>query len=310
MESEVLDLLKRSAAIPSMPQAAARFLEIVQNPDFNYTEVVEVLSTDPGTASEILRLANSSLFGVTRQVASLAQALTLLGLRRVRSLVLGRYIVESLEDHKLPTIEAPYFWRRSLATAVLGAQLADALAPKLREEAFISGLLADVGIIILDEVVSERYRPVAEQYCPNGPPDLAQEELKLLAIHHGQASAMVLGHWQLPELVCDAVHYHPWELNHEQADMLAKIVGSADRIGKYLCERPRDVDEVISACRQVMDRLDLEPTALARLLPQIESQIEEFAELLHIDVIPSQVYQMIADALGNGLAEHSAAPVV
>jgi len=306
MEHDILDLLKRSAAIPSMPQVATRFLEIVQDPDFDYADVVEVLSTDPGTASEILRLANSSLFGVTRQVTSLAHALTLLGLRRVRSLVLGRYIVESIDIKNTSTLDTSYYWRRSLATAVLAAKLADALAPNMREEAFISGLLADVGVVILNEVVWDRYRTVAQQYCPNGNPNPAQDEVQRIDIHHGQASALVLEHWQLPEVVCEAVRHHPWEIEQNEPSLLAKLVGSADRLGKYLCERPEDKGQVFDACGQVMERLGLEIAVLAKLLPEIESQIEEFAQVLHIDVIPSQIYQMIADGLRDQLVEQKA----
>ena len=66
MDHVVLDLLKRTTAIPSMPQVAVRFLEIVQQPDFDFNEVVEIFSTDSGSTSDILRLANSPLFGVTR----------------------------------------------------------------------------------------------------------------------------------------------------------------------------------------------------------------------------------------------------
>ena len=73
MDHNVFDLIKRSAAVPSMPQVAARFLEIVQDPDFEYKEVVEVLSTDPGMTGELLRLANSPLFGVARKITTLNQ---------------------------------------------------------------------------------------------------------------------------------------------------------------------------------------------------------------------------------------------
>lgn len=300
MDHSVSDLLKRSAAIPSMPQVAARFLELVQDPDFEYSEVVEVLSTDPGTASEILRLANSPLFGVTRQITSLTRALTLLGLKRVRSLVLGRYIVDSIDKNAPPDLDTSYYWRRSLATAVLSARLADALEPKYREETFIAGLLADVGVVILDETMPGEYRPLAQQYCPHGNPDLAELEVPTLGISHGEVSAMVLEHWSLPDVVCDTVRWHaagvPDDANATSAK-LAGIVGAADRIGKYLCESPHDVDQVVVACQQAMSSIGLEPSVLARILDEIEPQIEDFASLLRVDVISSQIYSKIAEKL-------------
>lgn len=302
MDSAILELLKRSAAIPSMPQVATRFLEIVQEPDFDFKDVVEVLSTDPGTASEILRLANSSLFGITRQVTSLVQALPLLGIKRVRSLVLGRYIVDSINQKSNGRIDRSYYWRRSVTTAILSARLADALAPKLREEAFISGLLADIGVMVLDDAMPERYRPIAEQYQPGGNVDLAQAEQTLLDSTHAEVSAVVLEHWQLPEVICEAVRHHPWESRSEHGASLANIVGSSDRIAKYLCERPADIEVVLTDCQKIVEELDLDPAVLADRLQELEVQIRDFAELLHVELIHSKLYELIATEIRQKMA--------
>lgn len=301
MDTTILDLVKRSAAIPSMPQVAVRFLEIIQDPDFDYREVVEVLSSDPGTTSEILRLANSSLFGVTRKVTALPHAMTLLGIKRVRSLVLGRYIVESLSKKGCASVEPAYYWRRSLTMAVLAARLADAIMPDRREEAFIAGLLADIGIVILDDTVPGKYRPIAEQYKPGGNPDLALAENVLLNTTHGQVSALVLDHWKLPEAVCEAVRWHPWESREQGRNALADLIGAADRIGKRLCETPVDIDAVIADCREIAHVMNLAPETLARSLTEIEQHIADLSELLKIDVISSQVYELIATRIRESL---------
>lgn len=301
MDTTVLELLKRSAAIPSMPQVAVRFLEIIHDPDFDYREVVEVLSSDAGTTSEILRLANSSLFGVTRKVTALPHAMTLLGVKRVRALVLGRYIVESLNRKGCASVEPAYYWRRSLTAAVLAARLADALAPDCREEAFIAGLLADIGVVILDEGIPAKYRPIAEQYKPGGNPDLALAENVLLGTTHGQVSAIVLDHWKLPEPICQAVHWHPWEMGEQGRNHLADIVGAADRISKRLCEAPADIDAVITDCRQIGHVMNLAPESLARCLTEIEDHINDLSDLLKIDVISSQIYELIATRIRENI---------
>ncbi len=301
MDTSILDLVKRSAAVPSMPQVAVRFLEIIQDPDFDYREVVEVLSSDPGTTSEILRLANCSLFGVTRKVTALPHAMTLLGIKRVRSLVLGRYIVESLSKKGSASVEPAFYWRRSLTAAVLAARLADALVPELREESFIAGLLADVGVVILAESIPARYAAIAEQYKPGGNVDLALAENVLLNTTHGQVSAMVLDHWRLPEVICEAVRWHPWELGEQGRNVLADIVGAADRISKRLCETPMNLDTVIADCRQIGHVMNLAPETVARCLMEIEDHIADLSDLLKIDVISSQIYELIATRIRESL---------
>lgn len=297
METAVIEMLKRSAAIPSVPQAAARFLEMIQDPDFDYREVVEVLSSDPGTAGEILRLANSSLFGVTRHVSSLSHALTLLGLRRVRSLVLGRYIVESLDRHAPTHIDIAYFWRRSLTCAILSAQFAAKLEPQLREEAFISGLLADLGVIVLDEAMPTDYAVLAAQYCPEGEAELARREMSLLGISHARASALVLEHWQLPHVVCEAVRGHPWELEQMEASPLARLVGAADLLSKHLCDTRPEPDGIVELCARIDARLQFTPEQLVTIVVQIEPQMIEFAELLRIKLTNLDAYRSVASVL-------------
>jgi HD-like signal output (HDOD) protein len=294
MDTMVLDLVKRSAAIPSMPQVATRFLEIIHDPEFEYRSAVEVISSDPGTASEILRLANSALFGVTRQVTSLSQAMTLLGIKRIRSLVLGRYIVDCI-NQKTPTdIDASYYWRRSLTTAVMSARLAEALGSEFCEEAFICGLLADIGVVILDDALHDSYRSIAEEYRPHGRADLATLERDQLGSTHADVSALVLEHWQLPDLVCDAVRNHPWDLREASGATLANVIGGADRIATRLCEAPTEMEAVLEDCRQVVEVLGLDPAVLAAKLEEIEAHIEEFAHVLRIEVSPSRVYELVA----------------
>jgi HD-like signal output (HDOD) protein len=307
MDRVVLDLLKRSAAVPSMPQVATRFLQIIQDPDFDYREVVAVLSSDPGTVSEILRLANSSLFGVTRKVTALPHAVSLLGIKRVRSLVLGRYIVDSLNRRGCGRIKPSYYWRRSLTTAVLSARLIDALAPELREEAFVAGLLADIGVVILGDAMPEQYGPIAEQYRPGGQMDLAAAEQATISATHAEVSGLVLEHWRLPENICEAVQWHSWALVRDSGSVLALVIGAADRISKYLCEAPEDINKVVEDCQAIITRLNLDPATLSRSLEEIEHQIEDLSDMLRIEVIPSQVYEVIATQVRKRFAETATA---
>ncbi len=309
MDHVVLDLLKRTTAIPSMPQVAVRFLEIVQQPDFDFDEIVEIFSTDPGSTSDILRLANSPLFGVTRRITSLHHALILLGIKRVRTLVLGRYIVDSIDRKIVAGLDTAYYWRRSINTAVLSARLADVLDPRHREEAFIAGLLADIGVVILNEVLHDKYLPLLEQYRPGGQTHLAAMETEQIGIHHGQASALVLEHWQLPEIVCETVRWHPHPVKEIQDRPLARLVAAADQIAKYLCESPEHLDKVAMDCAWLMHELQLETSLLAQALPDSQIRIKEFADLLRLDIIDSGIYDLLAQQLSQKLLEIDKAPM-
>lgn len=304
MNANVLDAIKRSAAIPSLPQVVTRFLEVIQDPNFEYAELAKVLSVDPGTVSEILRLTNSALFGVARKITSLHQALTLLGPKRTRSLVLGRYLVEAMGDRSIPGLDASYFWRRSLATAVLSARFGEVVAPRFRDELFICALLADIGIPVLAQAFPTQYQPIASRHAPHGTPFSDDEEREAVEVTHGEVSAMVLTHWKLPEHICTAVNcHHAGPLSSDQPEaVFARLISASDKIAKLLCEIP-DIDQVAPVCAEATQAAGIDLQVLAKVLDEIESDVEELAQILRIDVIPSSVYAMIAKAIQQALAE-------
>jgi HD-like signal output (HDOD) protein len=300
MNSHIYESIMRSAAVPSMPQVATRFLEVIQDPNFDYDHVVKVLSVDAGTVSEILRLSNSALFGVVRKVTSLKQALTLLGPRRTRSLVLGRYLVEAVSSAGTGDIDTTYFWRRSLVCGVLGAKIADLHVPQFRDEVFLSGLLADIGITILAQALPTEYGDLARRYTPQGVPFTQEDEQEAIGTTHAEVSAMVLDAWSLPEIICKAVRLSHTDVmqSNDDSGKMPLVLNASDRIARLLCEIP-NTNTCAESCRDAMELVGMELSDLIALLDGLEADVRELASILKIDVISSSVYQKIADAIRN-----------
>lgn len=307
MHTETLEAIKRSAAIPSMPMIATRCYEMTSDPNCNYDRLVELLSTDPGMAADILRLSNSPLFGVLRQVASLKQAITLLGVKRLRDLVLSRYLVQKLDQIKSDSVDINYYWRRSLASGILASKFADTLAPKQRDEAFMAGLLADVGVVILARAVPQQYGPIAAHYRPLDDFDWMAAEKRTLDVTHGEVSGMVLEQWNLPRTLVSAVRLHhvrPSEIPEGTVGAnLVPIIGGAGSIAKYLCEAG-DPEKAAQQCVAAMEQVELSVSVLAGALSGIEKEIEGMAKMLGVDVINSKVFA----AIGTQLSQHLATP--
>lgn len=303
MSPQTVEILRKTAVVPSMPQVVTRFLEVIQDQDFDYQDVVKVLSVDAGTVSEILRLANSALFGVSRKVTSLKQALTLLGPKRTRSVVLGRFLVDAMGKEKGGTLDAAYFWRRSLVCAVIAGRLAQATNPRLRDEVFLCGLLANVGITILDRAFPQEYQGFAQSFAPYGPGLIAEEEVAAVGASHAEVSELVLSDWSLPETMCRAVaHSHDDAITgDDDGSQMARIINSSDRIAKLLCEIP-DVTQSVQTCTRAMEFVGVAPVELVKMLGEIEGEVEELASVLRIDVVPSSVYGTIAKAIQEKLS--------
>lgn len=302
MKARVLEAIKTSAAVPSVPQVVTRFLQIMQDPSFKYEDLVKVLSADAGTVSEILRLVNSALFGVRRKIVSLHQALTLLGPKRTRSLLLGRYLVDTIGQESIAGLDMSYFWRRSLASSVIASRFAESIFPAARDEVFIAALLADIGVPILAEALPESYASIVATYAPRVASATAEEERHAVEVTHAEVSAMVLAHWTLPESVVNAVNLHQSD-NPGDGDIAtaARLLNSSDRIARLLCEIP-DPKEIVDLCVEATAFVGVKVDVLVNLLASIEGDLEELAEILRIDVIPSNVYALIAKTVEEHLA--------
>lgn len=301
MKASILETLKKSAAVPSMPQVVLRFLQIMQDPDFEYDHLVKALSADPGTVGELLRLSNSALFGVRNKVVSTKQALTLLGPKRTRSLLLGRYLVDSMAKAKSNDLDMGYFWRRSLTGSVIASRFAQKRIPRAQDEAFIGGLLADIGIPILLEAFPKAYAPIAAEYRPDGAPITPEQELEAVEVTHAQVSAMVLAHWTVPDSVANAVNLqHSSTPGTGDVATVARILNAADRIAALLCGTPSP-ETIVETCTGALEFAGMDEGELIRILPSIEEDITEMADALKITVMQGSTYAMVVKTMEERL---------
>lgn len=306
MKQDLLELISRSTTLPTMPQVVVRFLEISADERCDMQQLISVLKTDPGICSELLRMTNSALFGVTRQVSSLQQAVALLGLNRVRTLVLGRYMVDRLDSSasQLEGLSFSYYWRRALASAVLATRFADHLAPKHREEAFIGSLLCDTGVVAMLQAIGKVYSQIVVDYAPLHGDDYVERERTALGLAHADVSAMILEKWMLPATVVEAVRHHHTDnlssVQDEDARALAAILNAAGRLGRILCEKPEKTS-ITQACTAAMRILRIDTLSLQQAFKDIEPQIRDFADLLRIYIVRSNVFSRICEIIAQEL---------
>lgn len=303
MNQAVLKTIEATQAIPSAPHIVSRLLEITDDPDYRHDEVAKLLATDPGVASDVLRMANSALLGGLRKVGSISEAIVRLGIRQVRTLVIGRGMIDSIGQQKIADLDMSYFWRRSLATAVLSSRIAEELGRIPRDIAFTGGLLADIGIIVLARALPVEYAAILRQYAPRGGGDMIIHEIEHFGGSHADVSAFALQDWSVPADVVQAVRlHHDTDITDapELVTKLARIINAAGEIARFLCEAGSK-EEVQRMCTWAMDLTDLRPRSLQRVLKLVESDITELASALHVDVIPSKVYALIAQGMTEQL---------
>jgi putative nucleotidyltransferase with HDIG domain len=187
--------------LPVFPQAALRTLSLMRDPRANLTDVVEAASLDPVTAGIIMRLANSALFGTRTPIATLSNAIGRLGFATSQKVIMSAAMRPVFSSAGLQTV-----WQHSLEVADLSEQLAARAGAIDPAEAYLAGLLHDVGCIALLSMPlydSARLQGLVYRSCPQ-----VYAENLLLRTDHAALGAQIAAGWRLPETVVAAIRQH------------------------------------------------------------------------------------------------------
>ncbi len=204
-KTSIKEALANITELPPMPQVAAQVLQILEKPDFSFADLVSVISKDMSITAAILKLANSPLFGLKVTVSNLTQAISLLGIKNLKNLVIALSTKGLFEASKIGVFEHK-LWEHSVATAIYARLFAVKFHRTIAEEAFIIGLIHDIGQIVLSMYV-EKYATVKEMIYGQDV-DIISIEREYLGFDHAEVGGYLLNEWGLPEIYIDVVANH------------------------------------------------------------------------------------------------------
>lgn len=212
--------------LPVMPPVLAEILHSLDDDSLSGDVLAAKIRHDQTLVAKTLKLANSSFFGVSREVASIEDAVVILGLRTVRSMVIASSIAGSFNSQANPGFDFIAFWRHSLATALCAQSIANETGHP-SDLAFLQGLLHDLGRLALAVQFPEAYTQVAS-YRSAHDGTAYHAELAVLGIDHAEIGANLAEHWLFPPAIVAAIaaHHEP----DEEAITPAAIVYLADNI--------------------------------------------------------------------------------
>lgn len=282
--------------LPSLPAAALRVLQLSQAENVSVIQLAQVIGQDPALTAKILRFVNSPLFGVSRKIVSLPQAMVVLGLRTVKVLTLSFSIVDGYGRKRVEWFDYTMYWRRSLTHAVAGRLIAEAVAPIIRDEALIAGLLSNLGMLAMAQAVSDRYQGPCRQAGSNHAA-LLQAELASLGFTHQDVGKALFEQWNLPPDVCLAVALHHTGRQSELDERVNRLVDTvyvAGRIADAFCDgaTQANIDELHELARR---QLGLDGARLDRILESLNHHVKESALLMSVDIGQTVSYEQLRE---------------
>jgi two-component system, cell cycle response regulator len=302
-DDQITARLGRLENLPTLPSVALKVLEAVRGEGASMDALAEILSKDPSLSAGILKVANSAMFCPPQAVITVGHAVKLLGTNTVRHLALGFSLIRNHGERKGSGLDYKAFWTRSLVGALACRTLAKTLASQLRDEAFTVGLLQDIGILALDQVMPEQYGLVLGERrgCLSS---LQESEVQVLGVSHADVGAFLVRKWGLPDRISlpISVHHGPLPLNLQdpEAEPMTRLLHlSALFVEVFTSQEPA---RFLSELRQRIGQFGFEGRIdVQAVASEIQEEAEAIFPAFDCDVGGEKTYVEIVEGARNEL---------
>ncbi len=206
--TDVISVLESIENLPTLPVVAQQILKLVTNKNSNMSQIATVITKDQAIAARIIRLTNSAFYGLRNRITSIQHAIVILGLNTVKNLVLGVSVVKAFEDTaRMSVFDREKFWLHSFSTAQASKLMAKKMGIRDDEDFFLSGLLHDIGILIVDQFLHDDFMEIMKNVVEHKS-DYMETEKAVLGMNHGDIGAYIGEKWKIHTFLIHAVRYH------------------------------------------------------------------------------------------------------
>jgi HD-like signal output (HDOD) protein len=276
-KKELQSKIEQITNLPTLPAIVTRVMQIVNDPSSSANDVAFVVGQDLALSAKILRLANSAFYGVPRTITSISNAVVILGLKVINTIVLSLTVFDLFPHEKKSTLfNRTAFWRHCTSCALICRFLTERMkkfVPFDAEEAFCAGLLHDIGKVVMEQYLHEDFHK-ALKHAKHKKIPLFQAEKQTLGYNHSDVAQWLTSGWQLPDQLCfPLVHHHDPRNAKEHADIVA-LCHYAD----FLCyELKLTIDEDYvppSLDPSCVEALDITPEDIESLKGRLAAELE------------------------------------
>ncbi len=280
IKKEIQNKISTLRNLPTLPHILVKLISACNKDDVDIVEVAGLVEKDPALSSKILKLVNSAFYGLPQKIESIRHSISYLGTGAIKNIAIGSSIHQTFRSPKGSALfNMKIFWWHSLRCAVLARLIAREINYKNPEEAFLTGLLHDIGRLVLWVNYPDEYSKLLEKH--NGRSDLLLAGEIRQGVTHCEVGAWLLHRWNLQPFVVDAVLYHHEPQKRiKNALSLVQIIWVANALSRQLemeHEKARDIGFTKDIC-------GLSPHQVEELMVQVDEEVDEFARLLGIEI--------------------------
>ncbi|MDR0307728.1 MAG: HDOD domain-containing protein [Chitinispirillales bacterium] len=276
--------------LPTLPTVVSKMLKVIDNRKASADTLARLISSDQALTAKLLKYANTPCYGYQREISTVNMAIMVLGFNTVKELVFGFSVIDVFKKPSpaVSDFDAVKFWEHSAACGVASRMLSRNSGSRFSGEAYVAGLLHDMGKIILNQYFGDDFLNVLKQAKECG---LESAEMENLGVSHGEIGAWLAEKWNLPAIICDTVknHHQPWNASADPAfvalitvaDLLCHRIGMGNSGRSVLPEYDERLWDIFSKAAIPIDEPDL-PQLQSDLLAELD-KTENFVSFVQDD---------------------------
>lgn len=280
-------ILSRVKTLPTLPTVAQRISELINNPNSDHRQIVQVLSQDQSLTTRVLTLANSSYYAIRGGASDIRRAISYLGFNTIYQLVLTVSIFDALPSTPKGNFNLRALWKHSLGAAIAAETIAKYLKTFAPEELFTAGLLHDIGKLALATISFDTFQDIINQAHQQGLSFRESEKQMGLPIHD-DIGRRLAEKWQLPSRISAGIGYHHKLTPAMRLNLIPTLHPVADIVGlaNILCRRSmvgNGGDEIVPDMDgTILGRLHLNETELQKIQDHIPDAVDRSKEFLRL----------------------------
>ncbi len=281
-----LDAIRASSQLPSPQGVALQVISLAEKEDTSSHDLAHIIKADPALSGRLIKLANARVAYQTRPIASVVDAVSVLGMNTVRQLALGLSVMENNRSGNCPGFDYQDFWAHSLLTAITAQNLVLQSGTGSGEEVFVLGLLGHIGALALATVHPQEYSAILRADHET----LHELERNQFGFDHSQLTQVMLADWGMPQVFQDIVLFHENPKDSgigedSRNGRLMSILHIADYFSRMCLEKGAKRRKMIPRLMLMATRFGLEMEALTNLGDKSVAEWQEWSRLCGITAV-------------------------
>jgi putative nucleotidyltransferase with HDIG domain len=221
-------IMKTFKVLPTVPVAASRAIQLLNEPDVDMGKVADLLLSDQVMAARIIRIVNSPLYMLLQEIGSIRQALIYLGPQRVFEIILTSCFLELTDSQSRSPLKMQYCWEHAFGVALVARKLASYSENINQDHAYIAGILHDIGEVILSQQRQNEFTRVMV-LAREHEMDLYGAEMEVFGTSHAEVGGLLAELWHFPDVYVDVIKHHH-DIQQDSLSSLTRLVQIADKV--------------------------------------------------------------------------------